>query len=89
MLGNMNGDFLYNSSGNHWPMDYIGLRDEWGGMRPFGLFPHDRRQHVYCVGKSGTGKTTLLRNLIVQDIELGRGVGIIDPHGDLAEDSSI
>jgi hypothetical protein len=53
---------------------------------PFGLLPADRRQHVYCVGKSGAGKTTLLRNLISQDIENGHGVGVIDPHGDLAED---
>ena len=36
------------------------------------------------IGKSGTGKTTLLRNLIVQDIEAGHGVAVIDPHGDLA-----
>jgi hypothetical protein len=64
---------------------YIGMRERWGGDEPFGFLPADRRQHVYCVGKSGTGKTTLIKNLILQDIELGRGVGVIDPHGDLAE----
>jgi hypothetical protein len=64
---------------------YIGMRKQWGGDEPFGLLPADRRQHVYCVGKSGTGKTTLIKNLILQDIELGRGVGVLDPHGDLAE----
>ncbi len=68
------------------PLAYLGVRQVWGGYEPFGLLPHDRRQHVYCIGKSGTGKTTLLRNLILQDIELGRGVGLIDPHGDLAEE---
>lgn len=67
------------------PIVYVGLRQVWGGVEPFGLHVPDRRQHVYCVGQSGTGKSTLLRNLIIQDIELGRGVGLIDPHGDLAE----
>jgi hypothetical protein len=51
----------------------------------YGLFQADRRRHVYIIGKSGTGKTTLLENLIVQDIVTGRGVGVIDPHGDLAD----
>lgn len=64
----------------------MGTREEWGYERPFGLSAKDRRQHLYVVGKSGTGKTTLLRNMILQDIEAGRGVGVIDPHGDLATD---
>lgn len=64
----------------------IGTRDEWGKEEPFALFQPDRRQHLHVVGKSGTGKTTLLRNMILQDIEAGRGVGVIDPHGDLAQD---
>jgi hypothetical protein len=42
--------------------------------------------HVYLIGQTGTGKTTLLRNLILQDIHEGRGVGFIDPHGDVAEE---
>ncbi len=46
----------------------------------------DRRRHTYVVGKTGTGKTTLLKNLILQDIEAGHGVAVIDPHGDLIED---
>jgi hypothetical protein len=66
--------------------DHIGERVVWGGYLPFGLSPEDRRQHMYCLGKSGTGKTTLLRNLLVQDIEAGRGVGLIDVHGDLAHE---
>lgn len=65
---------------------YIGTRRVWGGERPFGLCRADRRQHLYCVGKTGTGKSTLLRNLILQDIEAGEGVGLIDPHGELAEE---
>ena len=64
----------------------IGTQEQWGQEVPLTLGVHDRRQHIYTVGKSGTGKTTLLRNLILQDIEAGRGVGVIDPHGDLAEE---
>jgi hypothetical protein len=44
-----------------------------------------RLQHVYVIGKTGTGKTNLLKNMVRQDIESGAGVAVIDPHGDLAE----
>jgi len=64
----------------------LGMRHIWGGEQPFGLLQEDRRHHLYCIGKTGTGKTTLLKNLIIQDIEAGRGVGVIDPHGDLASE---
>lgn len=50
------------------------------------LAPEDRAQHLYIVGKTGLGKSTLLRNLILQDVYAGRGVGLLDPHGDLARD---
>lgn len=43
----------------------------------------DRRRHTYIIGKSGTGKTTLIANMAIDDIRKGRGVAIIDPHGDL------
>lgn len=46
----------------------------------------DRRRHLYMVGQTGTGKTTMFLNMIVQDIVAGHGVGVIDPHGDLIED---
>ena len=45
----------------------------------------DRRRHFYLIGKSGTGKSTILENMIRQDIESGEGVCVIDPHGDLIE----
>lgn len=64
----------------------LGTRTVWKEEKPFGLTEKDRAQHVYCLGKSGTGKTTLLRNLIIQDIEAGKGVALIDVHGDLARD---
>ncbi len=67
-------------------ISYIGNARVWGGEKPFGISPAERRQHLYVIGQTGTGKTTLLRNLIVQDIACGRGVGLIDPHGDLSEE---
>jgi energy-coupling factor transporter ATP-binding protein EcfA2 len=63
----------------------LGECEKWGRTEPFTLSAVDARQHLYVVGKTGSGKTTLLRNLIVQHIEAGHGVGLIDPHGDLAE----
>jgi hypothetical protein len=52
---------------------------------PCGILPDDRRRHVVVEGKTGMGKSTLLQNLIGSDIAAGRGVGLIDPHGDLCE----
>lgn len=47
------------------------------------ISPDDRLRHVYCVGQTGTGKTTILRTMVLEDIEAGSGVCVIDPHGDL------
>lgn len=55
------------------------------GALPFGLTPGERRRHLYVVGKTGTGKSTLLAQIVRQDLEAGRGLALIDPHGDLAE----
>ena len=63
----------------------IGQRSFYGIPQSFGLGVSDRRHHLYCIGKTGTGKSTMLRNLILQDILAGNGVGVVDPHGDLAE----
>ena len=52
----------------------------------FGIKTDDRRRHIYVVGKTGTGKTTLLENMVIDDIRAGKGVGLVDPHGDLAKD---
>lgn len=49
------------------------------------LSPSQRTRHVYLIGASGTGKSTLLLNMIAQDIEKGRGVAVLDPHGDLID----
>jgi hypothetical protein len=52
---------------------------------PFGIKQSDRLSHVYAIGKTGVGKTTLLETLISQDIQAGRGCALIDPHGDFVE----
>ncbi len=49
---------------------------------PFGIKPDDRRRHMYVIGKTGMGKTTMMENMVVQDIRNGNGVCFIDPHGD-------
>jgi hypothetical protein len=64
----------------------LGVRNAWQSELPIWLSSVDRRQHLHVIGKTGSGKTTLLRNLIIQDIEAGVGVGLIDPHGDLANE---
>jgi CxxC-x17-CxxC domain-containing protein len=51
----------------------------------FGIKTDDRRRHMYFIGKTGMGKSTVLENMIIQDIQDGRGVCVIDPHGDLVE----
>ena len=51
----------------------------------FGIKRKDRRQHTYVLGKSGTGKSVLLENMIIQNIQNGEGVCVVDPHGELAD----
>jgi len=51
----------------------------------FGIKNDDRRRHMYFIGKTGMGKSTVLENMIIQDIQSGKGVCVVDPHGDLVE----
>ncbi|MFZ2804247.1 MAG: type IV secretion system DNA-binding domain-containing protein [Patescibacteria group bacterium] len=53
--------------------------------RRFGIKTDDRRRHMYIVGKTGMGKTTLIENMVLSDIMAGHGVCYVDPHGDTAE----
>ncbi len=71
---------------NYQPYITIGERHGWGEPQSFGISQSDQRQHIYIIGKTGSGKTTLLRNMIIQHVVQGHGVGLIDPHGDLAEE---
>ena len=52
----------------------------------FGIKEDDRRRHMYMIGKTGMGKTELLKNMVIQDIRNGHGIGFVDPHGDAAEE---
>src|SRR3989338_7705120 len=52
----------------------------------FGIKPDDRRRHMYVVGSTGMGKSEFLKNMAIQDIEAGRGICFIDPHGDGVQD---
>ncbi|MCM2339210.1 MAG: type IV secretion system DNA-binding domain-containing protein [Burkholderiales bacterium] len=66
-------------------LTYIGLTTYRDKNQLFGIKRKDRRQHVYILGKSGTGKSVLMFNMIVQNIENGSGVCVVDPHGELVE----
>ena len=64
---------------------YFGRTDFRNTNRLFGVKRTDRRQHVYVIGKTGTGKSALMSNMIIQDIANGEGVCVVDPHGELVE----
>ena len=53
--------------------------------RVFGIRREDRRAHMYVIGKTGSGKSTLIETLVRRDIEAGNGLALLDPHGDLVE----
>ncbi|MDP3963257.1 MAG: type IV secretion system DNA-binding domain-containing protein [bacterium] len=70
------------SEGSHVELGESVFRGERASVR---LLREDRRRHLYIIGQTGTGKSTMLAEMIRQDIANGEGVGVIDPHGDLAE----
>lgn len=70
-----NPEVTYFATTNH--------RHPW---RPFGIKHADRRSHMYIAGKTGTGKSTLLKAMVLQDVSAGRGLALLDPHGDFVEE---
>ncbi|MEN9552368.1 MAG: hypothetical protein RI935_745 [Candidatus Parcubacteria bacterium] len=64
---------------------YIGKVDFRNKELTFGIKERDRTRHTYVIGKTGMGKSTLIENLAVQDIQNGEGVCVIDPHGSMVE----
>lgn len=65
---------------------YIGASSYRGIKRPVYIGEDDRRRHMYIIGKTGTGKTELLKDLIMQDVRAGKGICFMDPHGDAVRD---
>lgn len=82
---------VHSSSNDNQPKDtseritYFGLTDSRGKKVRFGIKEKDRSKHTYVIGKTGMGKSTLLENMAIQDIQNGEGVAFIDPHGGTAE----
>ena len=64
----------------------IGQNEHAGMLRTVALNEQQRLKHIHVIGSTGTGKSTLLKNLIAQDIRNGNGIAVIDPHGDLIDD---
>ncbi|MDP9211830.1 MAG: type IV secretion system DNA-binding domain-containing protein [bacterium] len=54
-------------------------------VQRFGIKPDDRRRHIYAIGKTGMGKTNMLENMVLADMSAGRGLAVVDPHGDFIE----
>lgn len=67
-------------------INFFGVTNFRNTSRKFGIKLDDRRRHFYVVGKTGMGKTEMLKNMAVQDIQSGHGIGFVDPHGEAVED---
>jgi len=70
---------------NFGDLTLLGRVDFRNDRRMFGIKREDRLSHIYIIGKTGTGKSTLLESMAIQDLYRGNGFALIDPHGDLAE----
>ncbi len=79
-----NGEVFYTQS----PKDItiLGISDYRSIQVPIGIYDEDRLKHTYVIGKTGTGKSKFLSNLMIQDLQKGKGIAVLDPHGDLIED---
>lgn len=70
---------------NNSPITYFAQTDSRGRRTPFGIRAPDRSRHMYTIGKTGMGKSTLLENMAIQDIKNGNGLCFVDPHGKTAD----
>ncbi|MEX2514708.1 MAG: S1 RNA-binding domain-containing protein [Candidatus Paceibacterota bacterium] len=66
-------------------INYFAESDYRNRNTKFGIRREDRTRHMYVIGKTGMGKTTLLQNMAIQDIRNGNGLAFIDPHGEVAD----
>ncbi len=80
--GGYNESMLGTSSSS---ITYFGATDSRGKRTPFGIKAPDRSRHMYVIGKTGMGKSTMLENMAIQDIKNGNGTCFIDPHGKTAD----
>jgi len=69
----------------HPEIAFIGETTFRNAQQKFGIKRDDRRRHMYLIGKTGMGKSTMIENLVIQDIYNGHGLALVDPHGDLVE----
>jgi hypothetical protein len=63
----------------------FGITDFRGDKVKFGIKEDDRRRHMYLIGRTGVGKTNTMQNMVIDDMKAGRGVAVVDPHGDFIE----
>ena len=67
------------------PITFFAVTNYRDIRRKFGIKEKNRRGHIYIVGKTGTGKSTLIQNMVISDVNDGNGLALIDPHGDLSD----
>ncbi|MFA5917636.1 MAG: type IV secretion system DNA-binding domain-containing protein [Candidatus Gracilibacteria bacterium] len=72
----------------NYPIDLniVGTSDFRSIKVPVGIYDEDRLRHLYIIGKTGTGKSKFLTSMVIDDLKHGKGIGLIDPHGDLIEE---
>jgi len=66
-------------------INFFGRTEFKNKLATFGIKKDDRRKHMYIVGKTGTGKSTMIANMAINDMKNGEGVAVVDPHGDLCD----
>lgn len=76
---------ILSSMDNPERVTYFAATDNRGRRTPFGIKQKDRSKHMYIIGKTGMGKSTLIENLVIQDLRNGEGLALIDPHGATAD----
>ncbi len=74
------------NKGNHQDLTILGDTDYRGDSIRFGIVEEDKFRHMYIVGKTGTGKSTFINNMIISDMKADKGICVLDPHGELVDD---
>ena len=85
LAGTLRGDSVEPSPAATTEINFFGRTEYKNKLTTFGIKRNDRRRHMYIIGKTGTGKSTLIANMAINDMRNGEGLAVIDPHGDLSE----